>query len=141
MNHLSEEQLVLLYYGESAEAASIDKHLADCEECRTEFRALKLVLSMAEIPAPVPERDSEYGHAVWQRIEKRLGARKRRSFTQWWIWAPAMAALLVGTFLAGRLTHKLSGPEVANEHTGSGFDRWRWGRIYSGSDRRWCWRS
>lgn len=112
MNHISEEQLVLLYYGESAEAAAIDQHLGDCEECRAEFRALKLVLNTVD-SAPVPERDSEYGHAVWQRIEKRLGARKRRSFTQWWMWAPAMAALLVGTFLAGRLTHKQSGTEVA----------------------------
>ncbi len=112
MNHISEEQLVLLYYGESTEAAGIDRHLAECEVCRTEFRALQLTLNTVD-SAPVPERGAEYGQAVWQRIEKRVGARKRRSFTQWWIWAPAMAALLVGTFLAGRLTHRPAGPEVA----------------------------
>ena len=112
MNHISEEQLVLLYYGESTEAAAIDQHLVDCEECRTEFRALKLVLNTVD-SAPVPERSAEYGHEVWQRIEKRLGGRKRRSFTQWWIWAPAMATLVLAAFLAGRLTHKPAGPEVA----------------------------
>ena len=112
MNHISEEELVLLYYGESTEAAAIDQHLVDCEECRTEFRALKLVLNTVD-SAPVPERSAEYGHAVWQRIEKRLGGRKRRSFMQWWILAPAMATLVLAAFLAGRLTHKPAGPEVA----------------------------
>jgi hypothetical protein len=112
MNHISEEELVLLYYGESTEAAAIDQHLVDCEECRTEFRALKLVLNTVD-SAPVPERSAEYGHAVWQRIEKRLGGRKRRSFMQWWIWAPAMATLVLAAFLAGRLTHQPAGPEVA----------------------------
>jgi hypothetical protein len=112
MNHISEEQLVLLYYGESTEAAAIDQHLVECEECRKEFRALQLVLNTVD-SAPVPERGAEYGQAVWQKIEKRIGARKRRRFTQWWIWAPAMAALLVSAFLAGRLTHQPMAPEVA----------------------------
>ncbi len=112
MNHISEEQLVLLYYGESAEAPAIDQHLGECEECRKEFRALQLVLNTVD-SAPVPERGAEYGNAVWQKIEKRIGARKRRSFGQWWIWAPAMAALLVTAFLAGRLTHQPAAPEIA----------------------------
>ena len=112
MNHISEEQLVLLYYGESTEPAAINQHLAECEACRSEFRTLQLVLNTVD-SAPVPERGAEYGNVVWQRIEKRLGRRKRRRFSQWWIWAPAMAALLVSAFLAGRLTHKPSAPELA----------------------------
>jgi len=112
MNHISEEQLVLLYYGESTEPAAIKQHLAECEACRSEFRTLQLVLNTVD-SAPVPERGAEYGNVVWQRIEKRLGRRKRRRFSQWWIWAPAMAALLVSAFLAGRLTHKPSAPELA----------------------------
>jgi hypothetical protein len=112
MNHISEEQFVLLYYGESDEAAVIDRHLVECEECRKEFRALQLVLNTVD-SAPVPERGAEYGRAVWQRIEKRIGKRKQRRFAQWWIWAPAMAALLVTAFLAGRLTHKPVGTDVA----------------------------
>lgn len=113
MNHISEEQLVLLYYGESSEAPVVEQHLADCETCRAEYRALQLVLNTVD-SAPVPERGPDYGSAVWQRIEKRLGRRRKRwSFAPWWIWAPAMTALLVGAFLAGRLTHKPVGPEVA----------------------------
>jgi len=112
MKHASEEQLVLLYYGEAADAADIDRHLEGCETCRAEYRALQLVLNTVN-SAPVPERGAEYGAEVWKRVENRLGRRKRRpSFTQWWIWAPAMAALLVGAFLAGRLTHK-PGAELA----------------------------
>jgi hypothetical protein len=112
MNHISEEQLVLLYYGESTESAAIDRHMAECEACRTEFRALQLVLNTVDA-APVPERGAEYGQTVWNKLEKRLGKRKRRSLTSWWIWAPAMTALLVTAFLAGRFTHKPGGPEVA----------------------------
>jgi hypothetical protein len=103
---------VLLYYGESTEAAAIDRHLAECETCRSEFRTLQLVLNTVD-SAPVPERGAEYGNVVWKRIEKRLGARKRSNFRHWWIWAPAMAALLVAVFLAGRLTTKPAAPEMA----------------------------
>jgi hypothetical protein len=74
MNHISEQQLVLLYYGESTEAATIDQHLVECEACRKEFRALQLVLNTVD-SAPVPERGADYGKAVWQRIEKRIGGR------------------------------------------------------------------
>jgi len=114
MNHVSEEQLVLLYYGEAPDRAAIDQHLADCEDCRAEYRALQLVLNTVD-SAPVPARSADYGAEVWQRIEKRLGARKRRrwSLSHWWIWAPAMTALLVVAFLAGRFTHKPAGADMA----------------------------
>src|ERR1700733_2162178 len=45
MNHISENQLVLFYYGESAEASAIEDHLSGCESCRSELRALQLVLN------------------------------------------------------------------------------------------------
>jgi hypothetical protein len=115
MNHIVEEQLVLFYYGESAESAAIESHLEECEACRDEFRALQRVLNSVD-SAPVPERGAGYGREVWQRIEKRVGRRPRRSFMHWWIWAPAMAVLVIGAFLAGRLsyrTERASGPATA----------------------------
>ena len=103
MNHATEEQLVLLYYGEAPEQAEIEQHLAGCEECRAGYRALQAVLNTVD-SAPVPERGPEYGQAVWQRIEKRVPRRRGLRWTAWWIWAPALAALLVAAFLAGRFT-------------------------------------
>src|SRR5258706_889132 len=105
-SHISEEQFVLFYYGESAEAAGIESHMAECEACRSDFRALQLVLNTVD-SAPVPERNGEYGKTVWARLEKQLSRRKRRGLLQqWWIWAPALAALLLTAVLAGRFTHK-----------------------------------
>ena len=34
MNHIDEDQLVLFYYGESAEAQLIENHLSGCESCK-----------------------------------------------------------------------------------------------------------
>jgi hypothetical protein len=110
-SHVSEEQLVLFYYGESPEAAGIESHMAECEGCRSDFRALQLVLNSVD-SAPVPERNGEYGKTVWSRLEKQLAIRKRRSFMQWWIWAPALAALLLTAFFAGRFSHKID-PQIA----------------------------
>ena len=110
-SHVSEEQLVLFYYGESPEASGIESHMAECEACRSDFRTLQLVLNTVD-SAPVPERNGEYGKAVWGRLEKQLASRKRRSFMQWWIWAPAMAALVLTAFFAGRLSHKTD-PQIA----------------------------
>jgi hypothetical protein len=109
MNHLSEEQLVLLYYGESREAAGVEQHLEACEQCRASFRALQLVLNTVD-SAPVPERGALYGEEVWRSIQGRLGARSRKPRVAWWIWSPAMAALILAAFLAGRLTHRVETP-------------------------------
>lgn len=108
MNHINEEQFVLFYYGESAEPLSIESHLADCEACRSEFRALQLVLNTVN-SAPVPERGPRYGDTVWQRIEKQVGRRTQRGF-RWYVWAPAMVALVLVSFVAGRLSQRTLTP-------------------------------
>ncbi len=109
MNHIGEEQLVLFYYGEAPEAAGIERHLEECDACRDEFRALQLVLNTVD-SAPVPERSADYGSQVWRRIEGRVGKPPRRSFVHWWIWAPATAVLVIGAFLAGRVSIRQQRP-------------------------------
>ena len=42
MKHLSEEQIVLHYYGDADDAAGIERHLAGCAECRDEFFCLSM---------------------------------------------------------------------------------------------------
>lgn len=113
--HIREEELVLLYYGEVADAAPIEQHLSGCEQCRAEYRAVQTVLNTVD-SAPVPERGPEYGEEVWRRIEKRVGRRRSTGWFPWWTWAPIGAALLLLAFFAGRLSRHPEAPTVASGH-------------------------
>jgi hypothetical protein len=118
MNHISEDQLTLFYYGESPEAGAIEEHLSACDACRAELRALQLVLNTVDSIA-VPERGADYGQAVWKQIEPRLAVRKRRTIRAWWIWTPVMAALLLAAFMAGSFwQRRAAGPEIAKDQSG-----------------------
>jgi hypothetical protein len=105
MNHLSEEDLILHYYGEEGDPLPAEQHLDSCEGCRRLYASLQRVLNVVD-SLPVPERGANYGDAVWQRIESRLPARRRwLALSTSWRWAAAaaaFAALLVAAFLAGR---------------------------------------
>jgi len=106
MNHLSEEQLVLYYYGEDG-SPDVAGHLAACEACRAQYAGLQRVLNVVDM-APVPERNANYGAQVWSRLQPRLGSRGRGwTGVLWWParhWAAAaaVAVLMVTAFLAGR---------------------------------------
>lgn len=106
MKHVSQEQLVMLYYGEEG-AAGYREHLAGCENCRAAYAALEAALG--EIELPVPERGADYGSEVWHRLRPELVTiQPRRSFWQMlvpprrWMAAAAMAVLVLGAFFAGR---------------------------------------
>jgi hypothetical protein len=116
MNHIGEDQLVLFYYGESAEAETIENHLSGCESCRSELRSLQLVLNTVD-SVSVPERPTDYGQALWKRLEPRLAVRRRPSIRLWLIWAPALAALLLGAFVAGSLWQRAGSPGIAKSQS------------------------
>jgi hypothetical protein len=118
MNHLTEEQLILHYYGEEpgepagagtehTDALAIEQHLDDCGECRSHYSALQRVLNIVD-SLPIPEQPANYGEQVWQRISDKLPARRRGLLSflpSPWRWAAvgaAMAGLLVTAFVAGR---------------------------------------
>jgi anti-sigma factor RsiW len=110
MDHLSEEQFVLYYYGEGDDAAGVREHLDACEACRRGYAGLQRVLNTVNA-APVPDRAANYGAQVWRQLEPKLGARGRfgsrwlaplRWPTRHWAAAASMAALVVAAFLAGR---------------------------------------
>lgn len=108
MNHPTQEQLILHYYGE--EPVALDGHFAVCEECRNEYRKLQRILNTVE-SLPVPERSADYGAQVWRRIRPRIGVATTRSWLRWFEWrrfmlAGAMAALILGAFVAGRLMQR-----------------------------------
>jgi hypothetical protein len=77
MTHLTEEQITLVYYGEGDEVAAWEQHLAACEQCRADYRALQMALNLAG-SVPVPDRGPGYGHEVWERIRWRVPARRGR---------------------------------------------------------------
>lgn len=102
--HLSEDDLILHYYGEMPERAGTPTHLAMCEECRGRLANLQRVLNSVD-GAPAPERAPDYGQVVWAKLAPKVGRRKG-----WRAWfAPqrlvaiaVLAAALTISFLAGR---------------------------------------
>jgi len=135
--HLNEEQLVLYYYGEDAPAVdgtvheSVERHLGECETCRTAYQTLQRVLNSVD-SLPVPERGAEYESQVWSAVEGRL-PRRRRS----WIskrlgsikWKPlsaaaVMALVVIAAFFMGRgslpfIMHKPAAQMANNSENGA----------------------
>ena len=108
MNHPSERDLVLYFYGDSPKAAAMGRHLAECSACALEFT--KLRASLSAIECPVPERASDYETQLWSTLRPRVEqvAPRKRSFwtsalqPRRWATAGALAAIVIAAFLAGR---------------------------------------
>jgi hypothetical protein len=118
MNHLSEEQIVLHYYGDAEEAAEVERHLATCAECRAEFARVQSLLQQIE-PLEVPEPAAGFEEKTWLNLRDRLpekGNFLKRLFgaQQKWALAGAMVVLLAVAFLAGRFWPR-PGPQVAQQ--------------------------
>jgi hypothetical protein len=119
MEHLSEEQLVLHYYGEESDTLAAEQHLEICGECRGLYASLQRVLNVVN-SMPVPERGPEYGAQVWRSIERRIPARRGLAARLWsfptpFRWAAAgatFAGLLVMAFVAGRFYSETPGKHV-----------------------------
>jgi hypothetical protein len=110
MTHLTEDDMVLHYYGEAGDLGSARAHLTECEACRQTFEDLSRTLQ-AMTAADVPERGESYGAQVWAGIQPRLATpeahawpRRVAAFFTWprLATAGALATLLVAAFVAGR---------------------------------------
>jgi hypothetical protein len=122
MKHLSQEQIVLHYYGDAEDEEEIRRHLSECSACRTEFDQVRELLLQIEA-AEVPEPPSFFEEKTWLNLRDRLtrqpgglrgwllspqkwGAPDAPRFWAWWggKWALAglVTILLVGAFLLGR---------------------------------------
>ncbi len=106
MNHLSEEQLIELYYSEDGPEAA--HHLNTCSECARNYEALQADLGDMK-PVQPPSRDETYEQQVWESIADRLPAytqpKKDWGLRPLWLGfsAAAACALLVAAFYAGRM--------------------------------------
>ena len=109
MNHLSEEQLILHYYGEEGDALGVEQHLDECGDCRAFYGSLQRVLNVVDT-LPVPERSPEYGAQVWQRLQRDIRPARHWGFRMpLWSWAAvgaAFAGLMVTAFVAGHMYHQ-----------------------------------
>jgi len=120
MNHLTEEQFVLYYYGEGDESPAVRAHLDACETCRAEYAGLQRVLNVVDT-APVPERGANYGAQVWNRLRPAIKWDRPPGLSFWlwparhWAAAALVATLIVAAFLAGRYYPKApTGMQTAN---------------------------
>lgn len=109
-NHLSEEELILHYYGETEreDARRLDAHLAGCEECQAAKAQLQRVLMLVESAAPVEARPG-FERDVWARLEPQLDANAASGWSKFfwfpqWALAGGVAALVLVAFLAGRFS-------------------------------------
>jgi hypothetical protein len=102
MTHLSEEDLILIYYNEPGADRA---HLAQCEQCRAAAVSLARVLDGCnEWQATMP--DAELERSVWARLVPELEPHRTRPVWRWLSAACAIAAVLVLAFLAGRWSQK-----------------------------------
>ncbi|HEY2497140.1 MAG TPA: hypothetical protein VGK24_08725 [Candidatus Angelobacter sp.] len=107
MNHLTEEQIVLHYYGDAVMPSDeIERHLSVCADCRSEFSRVQAMLKQIE-PLDVPEPLQSFEEKTWLRLRDQLpekGGFFRGLFRpqQKWAFAGVMALLLTAAFMAGR---------------------------------------
>ena len=109
MRHLTDEELLLDFYGEGSDAdrARTRAHLEQCEECRALDQELRAVL-LAVDTAPIAEPPSGFEREMWARIEPLLPV-KRAERPRWnfalprWAFAASVAVLVVGAFALGRV--------------------------------------
>jgi uncharacterized membrane protein YcjF (UPF0283 family) len=120
MSHLSEDELIEMYYGEGSSAA--DAHLKGCRECSAQYGKFKRSLD-AIGSADVPQKSADYGDRVWQTLRPQLIAyqKKKAAWASWTHWrAAAMLAgcaiVLAAVFVGGRYWERITAKknETAN---------------------------
>jgi hypothetical protein len=118
MNHLTEQELILRYYGEDGDSTG---HLATCAVCQAEYRAIAAMLDAMK-EEPVPVRGPEFEALLWQRLAPELKPR-RQWWRRSWLIAPALAAALFAAFFAGRFTSKPAAQPVQQAGNAQGRER------------------
>ncbi len=117
--HLTHDQLVLHYYGETPrDATSVDGHLRACATCRAELARLHQTLALVDTSA---EGDPPAGYeaTLWARLQDQLEAplswwrRLGHDGPVKWAMAGTLATVLLGAFLAGWLAREVVAPAPA----------------------------
>ena len=109
--HLTDDDLILHYYGEldANASARVSDHLRACAACHASFTTLQRVLTAVE-SAPAPEIADGFERTVWARLQPELGAKGG-----WWTtrlvfsparlaWAAGIVMVVAAAFFAGRVS-------------------------------------
>ena len=105
MNHSTDDELILHFYGEHtpADRARIDAHLGSCAECQSLWDDIGRTLT-AVGDADVPEPPAHFERVMWARVSAALPPR-----TSPWSWRAlvpltSFGALAIALALGGRTT-------------------------------------
>jgi hypothetical protein len=105
MKHLSEDDLIELYYSKE-EPVRASRHLAGCAQCTRAYAELESDLASVKAIEP-PLLDAAYGDRLWQSLAPFLPVYEERKRTlprfSRWIYAAASVLMIAGAFLAGRV--------------------------------------
>jgi len=108
--HLTDDDLILHYYGEldTHAAADVSDHLRACATCHASFTTLQRVLTAVE-SAPAPEIADGFERIVWARLQPKLGGRdgwrSRLVFSPARLaWAAGIVMVVAAAFFAGRVS-------------------------------------
>ena len=116
--HLTEDELILHYYGETgaADDARVESHLASCAECRFANQQLRQVMTLVDSAAPV-EAPPGFERIAWARVQAALddplvhhGAKREGGWRAYFGFpqlalASGVAALVLVAFVAGRVSN------------------------------------
>lgn len=126
--HLTDDDLVLHYYGEmpDADERRAATHLTSCAVCHAEYRKLQRVLAVVdEAAVSGAELPPHFERTVWARLEPGLRADRRGFFTGLLTpgrlaWTAAVVVLVCGAFVAGRLSPRPAPFAVDSAAAGQG---------------------
>lgn len=106
-DHPSEDDLVLLFYGdtEPAEEKALTAHVDACAVCQPLWQEIRITLRAVDAAA-VPEPPADFERVMWARVQRELDDLVV-PYTPWylvrrWIPAGAMAAIVVALLVANR---------------------------------------
>lgn len=101
--HPSDEDLILLFYGELEEPAArrVESHVGECGACRAEWTALRDTLRLVDLAEP-PAPPDGFEAVMWARVSQSLPSRARWSWRQLVPAAALGAAILVLVTIARR---------------------------------------
>jgi hypothetical protein len=98
MKHLSEEDLILIYYDEPGVPEWAHTHLAECGQCRAAADALAQTMDLCK-EWTVPTPDAGFERRVWDYRPHRP---HHWAMPRVWMGVAATIVILIGAFLMGR---------------------------------------